>query len=103
VRSGATSASDVVGLSLGRVDDANGELNALTQVFHDRAIEQARAIDTRVASGDGGGLALAGVPVAIKDNICLSWGRTTAGSRMLERYRSPFTRRRPRGLSTRAP
>jgi aspartyl-tRNA(Asn)/glutamyl-tRNA(Gln) amidotransferase subunit A len=91
VRSGATSASDVVGLSLGRVDDANGELNALTQVFHQRASEQAQAIDTRIASGEGDTLPLAGVPVALKDNICLSWGRTTCASRMLEHYRSPFT------------
>jgi aspartyl-tRNA(Asn)/glutamyl-tRNA(Gln) amidotransferase subunit A len=31
------------------------------------------------------------VPVALKDNICLEWGRTTCASRILENYESPFT------------
>ena len=94
VRTGATSAADAVAMSLAAIEDdraaGDGGLNAFTQVFHDRALEQARAIDTRIASGDAAGLALAGVPVAIKDNICTSWGRTTAGSKYLERYHSPF-------------
>ena len=89
VRSGETSAAEVIASALGRIDDANPRLNAFTEVFHQRASEQAQAIDTRLASGES--LPLAGVPVALKDNICLSWGRTTCASRMLESYRSPYT------------
>jgi aspartyl-tRNA(Asn)/glutamyl-tRNA(Gln) amidotransferase subunit A len=91
VRTRKTSASDTVALALARIDEANPRLNALTQVFHQRASEQAAAIDTRIASGEGDNLPLAGVPVAIKDNICLAWGKTTCASRMLEDYRSPYT------------
>ncbi len=76
-------------MALGRIDELNPRLNALTQVFHQRAAEQARAVDIRVESGEE--LPLAGVPVVLKDNICLAWGRTTCASRMLEHYRSPFT------------
>jgi len=94
VRRGEASAADVVALSLSAIEDVGGgpggSINAYTQVFHERALEQARGIDARIASGDGAGLALAGVPIAIKDNICTSTGRTTAGSRFLEQYRSPF-------------
>ena len=43
-----------------------------------------------LAAGEAVG-PLAGVPVAIKDNICVGWGRTTCGSRLLERYESPFS------------
>ncbi len=91
VRTRKASASEVVALALGRVDERNARLNAFTQVFHQRASEQAQAIDARVAAGDADSLPLAGVPVAIKDNICLAWGKTTCASRMLEGYRSPFT------------
>jgi aspartyl-tRNA(Asn)/glutamyl-tRNA(Gln) amidotransferase subunit A len=90
VRSRDVSAVDIAAVSLGAVEARNGELNALTQVFHEHAMEQARGVDARIASGEGAKLPLAGVPVALKDNICLSWGFTTAGSRMLEGYRSPF-------------
>ena len=91
VRSGETTAADTVAAALTRIDDANPRLNAFVDVFHQRASEQAQAIDTRIASGEGANLPLAGVPIALKDNICLSWGRTTCASRMLEHYRSPFT------------
>lgn len=89
VRRGEVSAADAAALALAAIDDAR-ELNAFTQVFHDRALELARGVDARIASGDGSKLALAGVPIAVKDNICTPFGRTTAGSRMLEHYRSPF-------------
>jgi aspartyl-tRNA(Asn)/glutamyl-tRNA(Gln) amidotransferase subunit A len=56
----------------------------------DIAIEQARAVDSKIARGETVG-ALAGVPVALKDNLCLRGTRTTAGSKMLERFVSPYT------------
>lgn len=103
VRSGAASAVEVTRASLARVHALNGELNALTQVFEEAALRHAARVDAAIARGEGGSLPLAGVPVAIKDNICLGpdfaqpgdglgyGGFTTCASRMLEEYRSPFT------------
>lgn len=90
VRAGRASAGDVVRGALERLDAANPRLNAFLQVFADEALEQAGAIDEKIARSEDPG-PLAGVPVALKDNICLAWGRTTCASRILEDYASPFT------------
>lgn len=91
VRAGERSAVDVAVWALANIDIDDPKFNAFLDVVHDRALEQAVAVDARVRSGEGDALPLAGVPVALKDNICLAWGRTTCGSRFLEGYRSPFT------------
>ncbi|MEM9558824.1 MAG: Asp-tRNA(Asn)/Glu-tRNA(Gln) amidotransferase subunit GatA [Planctomycetota bacterium] len=90
VRAGEATAEEVTKAALARIDALNPALNAFLQVFHDESLERARAIDARIAKGGDPG-PLAGVPIAIKDNICLSWGKTTCASRMLEHYESPFT------------
>lgn len=90
VRTGRVSAGDVVRGALERLDAANPRLNAFLQVFADESLEHAAAIDAQIARGENPG-PLAGVPVALKDNICLAWGRTTCASRILEEYASPFT------------
>jgi len=84
------SAVEAVRAGLDEIGRRDGGLHSFLQVFGDRAIETARAIDDRAARGEPLG-ALAGVPVALKDNICLDYGRTTCASRMLEKYESPYT------------
>ena len=61
------------------------EIGAFNSVMADRAIEQAEAVDGGLRSGP-----LAGVPIALKDNLCTSFGLTTCSSRMLENFRSPY-------------
>jgi aspartyl-tRNA(Asn)/glutamyl-tRNA(Gln) amidotransferase subunit A len=55
----------------------------------EEALRAARAVDAKRASGTPLG-ALAGVPVAIKDNICIRGVPTTCGSKILEGYRPPY-------------
>lgn len=98
VGEGSLRAAEVVEAALERVERLNPQLNALRAVYPEAARRRARAIDERVANGERVGR-LAGVPVVIKDNLCLSaaYGEgdesplTTCGSRMLEQYRSPFS------------
>lgn len=79
--------------SLAALSSLNPTLNALLDTFPDHALARSRALDARLASDPAlaSTLPLAGVPIALKDNICLAHGRTTCGSRLLEHYRSPFT------------
>ena len=90
VRAGELSAEEVVRDALRRIAEADGELHAFLDVYADRAPRQAAEIDARRTRGEPLG-PLAGVPVAVKDNICLDHGTTTCASRMLEHYRSPYT------------
>lgn len=86
------SAEDAARASLDRIEALDGGLHAFLEVFGDRAVDQARAIDLRIARGGAAAVGpLAGVPVAIKDNMCLDYGRTTCASRILEKYESPYT------------
>lgn len=65
------------------------EIDAFLTLCEDRAMEQAKAIDAKVEGGKALGV-LAGVPVAIKDNICTDGIRTTCASKMLEDFIPPY-------------
>lgn len=67
---------------------AHGDLGAYLAIDEDLTLRQARASDERRAAGSAG--PLEGVPVAHKDIFVTRDLPTTAGSRMLEGYRSPF-------------
>ena len=83
------SAVEVCRAFLDRARAAKEALNAFNLVATDRALARAAEIDRRHAAGDAPG-ALAGVPIAIKDNICVRGMRTTASSRILETYVPPY-------------
>lgn len=85
----AGGAMDVVRRHLARIDAGNAAINALREVYAEAALRRAEAVDAQVARGEDPG-PLAGVPVAIKDNIASRLGTTACGSRMLAGYASPF-------------
>ena len=88
VRSGARSAAEVCADALARIETLNPQLNAFNTVVADRAMARAEAIDREPDRWRDA--PLAGVPIAVKDNLCTRGIRTTASSRMLEHYVPPY-------------
>ena len=94
VRAGVTSAETETRVALAAVAARNAELNVFLHVDETGALAAARRVDERVANGDdvgGGTMALAGVPIALKDNLCQRGVPTTAGSRILKGWRPPYS------------
>jgi aspartyl-tRNA(Asn)/glutamyl-tRNA(Gln) amidotransferase subunit A len=85
VRSKQTSAVELVREALDRIDRLEPSLDAFNDIWRDRAIEQAREVDEGKRTGE-----LAGVPIALKDNLCTSFGTTTCSSRILANFKSPY-------------
>lgn len=69
------------------IADCDGDINAFLEAFSD-AKEQAKRADRMIAEGKGG--ALTGIPIALKDNIVQKGRHSTAGSRILEGFTSPY-------------
>src|SRR5579864_6260243 len=89
VRAREISALEITEAMLVRVAERNPTLGAYLQVTDELARTQARRVDERVAAGEN--LPLAGVPLAVKDNMCLEGTRTTAGSKILANWIAPYT------------
>jgi len=90
VAAGQRRAVEVCRAALEVTSRRDRELHAFLELTPQRAIDQAQRVDAEVAAGREVG-PLAGVPVAIKDNICTAFGHTTCGSRMLATYVSPYS------------
>jgi aspartyl-tRNA(Asn)/glutamyl-tRNA(Gln) amidotransferase subunit A len=85
---GAVSSEEVVRSCLERAEGMK-RLNAFVHLEPEAVLAQARAIDARRRKGERLG-PLAGVPVAIKDVLCVEGELTTCGSRMLDNFRPPY-------------
>ncbi|HET7814807.1 MAG TPA: Asp-tRNA(Asn)/Glu-tRNA(Gln) amidotransferase subunit GatA, partial [Candidatus Baltobacteraceae bacterium] len=83
------SAAEVTEQTLSHIDAVDDRVGSYLTRLHDLARESAKRVDARVAAGEH--LPLAGVPVAVKDNMCLTGTRTTCGSKILENWISPYT------------
>ena len=89
IAAGKVSAVEVCRVFLERIEAINPSLNAFNLIAADRALARAGDIDRQRAKGESAG-PLAGVPVAIKDNFCVRGMRTTASSRILNRFVPPY-------------
>ena len=89
VRAGETTAAEVLETHLARIDEREGEIHAFNLVLADEAREVAAAIDRRVAAGEDVG-PLAGVPIALKDNLTTRGIPTTCSSKILEGWCPPY-------------
>ncbi len=93
LRAGEISPVELTGAYLSAIEAA-GELNAYVRVCADHARAMARRAEARLLRGKGGdgggGLALDGVPLGVKDMFCTKGVETNAGSRILEGFVPPY-------------
>ena len=89
VRAGRARAVDVLDAHLANVTAREGDVHAFNTVTADEARRMAEAVDAAVAAGRDPG-PLAGVPIALKDNMCTRGIPTTCSSRILEGWKPPY-------------
>ncbi len=90
VRSGELSAVEVLDEHLARVALRESEIHAFNHLTEQAARDAAADVDRRVAAGEDPG-PLAGVPIALKDNLCTEGVPTTCSSKILQGWLPPYT------------
>ncbi len=89
LRSRQVSATELLDAHLARIDSVDGKVNAFLRLTRDLAREQAAAADRALKAGEAG--PLTGIPIAVKDVLCVRGVETTAGSQILRGFRPPYT------------
>lgn len=86
---GEVTAVEIVKHFLERIDAHDKKIGAFLVVLHESALARAKELDAKKARGEKMGK-LAGVPIAIKDNIHIRGEISTCGSKFLTNYKAPF-------------
>ena len=88
IKNGNLTAEEFISKTFERIKKIDDNLHAFLSL-NDNAIEQARQIDKRVKAKENVGVCL-GMPISIKDNICVKGTKTTCGSKVLEDFVAPY-------------
>lgn len=86
---GTLSAVEITRACLDRIEALDDKVKAFLSVGADEALRAAKAVDDRRSRGRKLG-PLAGLPVALKDNICTAGRETTCASKILEHFKPPY-------------
>ena len=89
IRNGSLKATDVLEEHIARIDSREGEVHAFNTLTLDHARAAAAQVDADAAAGRPLG-PLAGVPVALKDNMCTRGIETTCSSKILANWKPPY-------------
>ena len=85
IRSKKISSVELTRQALARIEKLEPQILAYNSTYPELALKQAAEVDAGRRSGP-----LAGVPIALKDNLCTTFGTTTCSSKMLENFRAPY-------------
>lgn len=89
IKSQEMTSEQIVSSYVKQITEREKDVNAFLTLMCDEAVEKAKAIDEKIKKGEVTGK-LAGIPIAIKDNICTEGVKTTCASKMLEDFIPPY-------------
>ncbi len=87
--SGDISAKEIIDETYKRIDNVDDKLNAFISLTKESAYKTAEEVDKKIKIKEDLP-PLAGIPISIKDNICMEQTKTTAASKILENFISPY-------------
>ena len=88
VKTGNISVEDFIGKTMEHIDKVEPKLHAFLEINRN-SLDDARTIDKKIKSGEKVGSCF-GMPISIKDNICIKNSKTTCASKMLENFVAPY-------------
>ncbi|MGA8922187.1 MAG: Asp-tRNA(Asn)/Glu-tRNA(Gln) amidotransferase subunit GatA [Candidatus Dormiibacterota bacterium] len=89
LRAREVSARELLEAHMGRIEEVDGRVRAFLRLTPELAIDQAERADRALMSGEAG--QMTGIPVAVKDVLCVRGVETTAGSQILRGFKPPYT------------
>lgn len=89
IANGEIKSVDATSAIFEQIELCENKIGAFLSTFKQEALQRAAEIDKKISRGQKVGV-LAGVPVAVKDNMCTTFGATTCGSKILENFHSPY-------------
>ena len=89
ISNGKIKSTAAVSAVFDRIETIEPKVGAYLSLYKEQAMKQAEAVDAKIEAGESIGV-LAGVPVAIKDNMCTAFGATTCASKILENFHAPY-------------
>ncbi len=89
IKSGELTSEALVKSYIEEITKSEPTINAFLTLTCDEALAKAKEIDAKIKAGESLGR-LAGIPIAIKDNICTEGVHTTCASKMLEDFIPPY-------------
>ncbi len=90
IKQGTVTAVEAMEAVLSRIDERESDINAYVTMDREQALKAAAAVQEKIEKGELNGV-LAGVPVAVKDNLCTEGMRTTCSSKILENFVPTFS------------
>lgn len=91
IKSGEISVVEAMKVQLEALKIRDKEYHAYVTIFEEEAISRAKEVQALIDAGELKDSPLAGVPVAIKDNICIKGNLTTCGSKILSNFKPPYS------------
>ena len=89
IQSKEISCEEVVSYYIKNIKEKEDDINAFLLLQEEKALKKAKELDEKIKKGEKVGK-LAGIPIAIKDNLCTKGITTTCASKMLEDFLPPY-------------